>query len=266
MFKTRLLSLLLIAFILISPTAVFGQASLQNIDKSQLSDGIISINYEPTRPVKTKVMISKGDIKYTYNLDSNNTLPLQSGDGEYEVSIWENVKGNTYRLSLKEKIVLKSLNKNRVFTQSVQNINWNEDMDSVKKAKELTQDARTDKEKVIAVYNYIVENVKYDYNKAKTLKTDYLPSIDSTMKMLKGICYDYSSLFASMMRSLGIPTKLVMGYKNDIQTYHAWNQVYLETTNKWVIIDTTYDSIMVQNNIPVLIFKKEKEYLTEKEY
>ncbi len=47
-----------------------------------------------------------------------------------------------------------------------------------------------------------------------------------------------------MLRSIDIPTKLVMGYKNDIEKYHAWNEVYLD--GKWINLDTTYDSAYVQ--------------------
>jgi len=32
----------------------------------------------------------------------------------------------------------------------------------------------------------------------------------------------------------------MMGYKNDIEVYHAWNQIYLSDKDEWVNIDTTY--------------------------
>ncbi|MGN7382731.1 transglutaminase-like domain-containing protein [Paenibacillus sp. SAFN-117] len=54
------------------------------------------------------------------------------------------------------------------------------------------------------------------------------------------MCYGYSSLFAAMLRSVGIPAKLVMGHSQYVTEYHAWNEVYLN--NEWVTIDTTIDS------------------------
>ena len=35
-----------------------------------------------------------------------------------------------------------------------------------------------------------------------------------------------SAMAAAMLRSQGVPTKLVIGYAD--QTYHAWNEVYLD--------------------------------------
>ena len=51
-----------------------------------------------------------------------------------------------------------------------------------------------------------------------------------------------------MLRSVGVPTKLVMGRKNDIKEYHAWNQVYLADNNEWINIDTTYDAGLKKMN------------------
>ncbi len=249
---------------LLSSTVAF--ASTSTIDKSQLDSGLVSINYTPKKDVVTKIMISKGNIKYTYDLKSNNNLPLQLGDGKYIVSILENVEGNTYRQVEKEEINLKLSNSNEVFLQSIQIINWNENMESIKKAKELTKNAKNDNEKVVAIYNHIVNNINYDYDKAKNVKTGYIPSIDNTLKELKGICYDYSALFAAMLRSVDVPAKLVMGTKNDIDSYHAWNQVYLKDTNEWVTIDTTYDARMKKGNVASTMIKDEKEYSIEKQY
>ena len=51
------------------------------------------------------------------------------------------------------------------------------------------------------------------------------------MKTGKGICFDYASLMAALLRSQGIPTKLVVGYSGD--AYHAWISVYLDEIG-WV--------------------------------
>ena len=51
------------------------------------------------------------------------------------------------------------------------------------------------------------------------------------MASKKGICFDYASLMAAMLRSQGIPTKLEVGYSG--QAYHAWISVYLQETG-WV--------------------------------
>ena len=47
----------------------------------------------------------------------------------------------------------------------------------------------------------------------------------------KGICFDYAALMTAMLRSQGIPSKLVVGYAGT--TYHAWISVWTEE-NGWV--------------------------------
>ena len=91
-----------------------------------------------------------------------------------------------------------------------------------------------------------------------------MPNIEQTLKSKSGICYDYAALMAGMLRSLNIPTKLVKGYKNDLNNYHAWNEVLIE--DKWVIIDTTYDAAFVKANREVDMIKSLNEYNKIREY
>lgn len=264
MLKRNLVLFLLTISILLSSTIVF--ASSSNIDKSQLENGLVNITYMPKKDVAVKVIITKGHIKYTYDLKENNSYPLQLGDGKYTVSILENVEGNRYAQLEKEEINLKLSDPNKVFLQSNQIVNWNENMEAIKKAKELTKNVKSDKEKVIEIYKFVINSIDYDNDKAVKVQSGYIPSIDGTLTDLKGICYDYSALFAAMLRSLDIPTKLIMGRKNDIDGYHAWNQVYLKDSNEWVTIDTTYDAALKKGNAVNSMIKEEKEYNIEKQY
>lgn len=264
MLKKPAISLLALMFLLLFTPAAYGKGI--NIDKSKLDSGIIGINYHAAKSVATKVLISKDNVEYYYNLKSSDKFPLQLGDGEYKVFVLENVAGNQYKVVGNEVVSLKLSNPNDVFLQSNQIINWHENMDAIRKAKELTVQTQSDQEKVAAIYNYIVNNVKYDYVKANNIDAGYLPSIDGIFKTSQGICYDYAALFAAMARSAGVPTKLLMGRKNDIAGYHAWNQVYLKSANKWVTIDITYDSVYVQKGLGIAMIKDASEYSIEQQY
>ena len=46
-----------------------------------------------------------------------------------------------------------------------------------------------------------------------------------------GICFDYAALMAAMLRSQGVPVKLVVGYTGNV--YHAWLNVWSEKDG-WV--------------------------------
>lgn len=237
-----------------------------NIDTSKASQGVVSVSYDAPDNEKIKVIVSKGSEKYTYDLKSKGQFPLQMGNGEYTISVFKNITGNQYESVKTEKVNYQATNTNLVFLQSINLINWDNNMKAIQKAEELTKDAKTDKEKATLIYQYVTKNIQYDNQKASSVATGYIPTIDSTLQTSTGICYDYSALYAGMLRSVGIPTKMLMGYKSDMQEYHAWNEVYLKETNQWVVIDTTYDSASVQAGIPTQMIKNSSEYKIEKEY
>lgn len=257
--------ILVISFIM--PSNIKAEAS-SIIDKNLLDQGIITINYKPKSGETSKVQIVKGNASYVYSINkSNNRFPLSLGDGKYTINVVRLVSGNSYSVIQQEVVELKLEKDEFPFLQSIQLVNWNKKMDTVKKAKELTKKAKTDLEKVSAVYSYIVKNIEYDYAKAKNVKADYIPEVDNVLDNETGICYDYASLFAAMLRSVGVPTKLVMGYnKSDSKTYHAWNQVYLADEDKWITIDTTYDASSNSKIKTVNMLKDANQYLASKFY
>ena len=260
--RNRIFIMLLIV-LLLSSTIVNGQSTY--IDKSKINKGVIQVNYKDRNKIGA-VRITKGNINYDYFLTGNNYFPLQSGNGEYTISVLENIDGKRFKQISKETVNVKLENVNEVYLQSIQMINWNNKMNATKKAKELTKSAKNDREKIISIYEYIVNSISYDKLKASKIKSNYIPNVDETIRLQKGICYDYSSLFAAMLRSVDIHTKLVMGYKNDIREYHAWNQVYLEEENIWITIDTTYDAGLKNSKIVNNMIKSEKDYKIEKVY
>ena len=65
----------------------------------------------------------------------------------------------------------------------------------------------------------MISKYKYDRKLAKTVKNDYLPNLDQIYKKKKGICFDYAAVMTAMLRSQGVPTKLVIGYTGN--AYHA---------------------------------------------
>lgn len=247
-----------------SSIAVQAVGSAMDIDN--IKNGIVSISYKSPTNATTAVRIEKSGEKKDHILEDKANFPLQFGEGEYTITLLEGAGGNKFRIIESQKIKFQSENKNNIYLQTMEMINWNKDMNSIKKAKEITKNSKTDKEKITKIYDYIVENIVYDNNKAKTVQPGYLSSIDLTLKEGQGICYDYSALLAGMARSLNIPTKLVEGRKNDIKEYHAWNQVYLKETDEWIVIDTTYDAGLKKGNATTEMIKDSKEYKVEKQY
>ncbi|MDF9844734.1 MULTISPECIES: transglutaminase-like domain-containing protein [unclassified Paenibacillus] len=266
-FYFMLLTLFVVVTSVQTSTASAATADSSWLNTSKLDQGVVAVSYDVPADKRIKVMITKDGNSYTYNLyasQSTESFPLQQGNGTYKVSVLENTTGNKYKVVSSEDVELKLSNANAVYLSSVQNVKWTSSDKAVLKAKQLTQGLTTDEAKVKAIYNYIVANVKYDNALAANVTPDYIPNNDNTLLSKKGICYDYASLFATMLRSEGIPTKLVMGNTSYVSTYHAWNEVLLN--GKWVTIDTTVDAGLAKNNKDVGLTKVASKYSAAKFY
>ncbi|MFC4599142.1 transglutaminase-like domain-containing protein [Cohnella hongkongensis] len=269
----RYARLLLSALVLFAaiPAVAYGSAGANKatLDTSQLDKGTIGIRLAYKPSVNTKAKISKGSASYIYTLTpeakgQTTWLPLQMGNGQYEVAVLENVSGTKYRVLSSEKIDVAVARTTDVYLNSTQNIGWKDAEEALAKAKELTRNATTDEEKAKAVYEYIVQNVSYDKELARKVTADYLPDIDETLASGQAICYGYATLYAAMLRSAGIPTKLAMGTSTHVAEYHAWNEVYLN--GKWVVVDTTVDAGLGKNKKNAAFAKKGSDYTAIKYY
>ena len=205
------------------------------VDTSCVNQGYIGVSAKSDKALK--VQVSFGQVNYNYNVLGNGNpcfFPLQSGSGSYRFRVLENVSGNRYReiYSVTSNVVLQD--DLQPFLHSSTYINFNKDSECVKKAAELTAGAASQLAAVEAIFDYIRKNISYDYEKAKVVQAGYLPTPDETLKTGKGICFDYAALAASMLRSQGIPTKMIFGYVSGT-LYHAWNMFYTPETG-WVTV------------------------------
>ena len=123
------------------------------------------------------------------------------------------------------------------YLKSTSEIAFPEGGSVAEKAASLCKDKKSDKQKALAIYNYIAANFTYDTGFADAVRagriTVYTPDTASILSNKKGVCYDFSALFAAMCRSQGIPAKLCKGYSTRVGGYHAWNAVYLAEDDAW---------------------------------
>lgn len=123
---------------------------------------------------------------------------------------------------------------------------WTDEL--VALADEICKDAETDEEKVQAIYHWITENIRYDYEAEMVYQN---VDISRTVETKKGICFDFATLFAALCRSQGIPCFILDGYSRDNSSYrHTWNRVYYD--NRYWNLDVTYDAIQIQENKDIL--------------
>ena len=211
--------------------------------------GTVRINVVEKVAKRVKVTVEKGDKKYNYDLSGEGKAefyPMQWGNGEYTVKVLIQASDPTkYSVALTGKFTLALKDEKAPYMNPSQFINYTKDTAVVKKAADLVKKGNTQIEKVEEMYKFVIQNLTYDTKKASTVQSGYVPDVDKVVSSGMGICFDYAAVFAAMLRSQGVPAKLVMGYVKDPNAkdpvYHAWNEVYLADKGWFKINEMKFD-------------------------
>ncbi|MCK5812381.1 MAG: transglutaminase domain-containing protein [Clostridiales bacterium] len=261
-----LISILIIFIVVLIP--VKASAADYTINTDNISNGVIDVAYNSTLNTVYYLKIVKGDQSIWYTLIKGTTdqFSLTFGNGTYTLKILETTEAGKARTVKSIEVNVYIENSTDIYLNSVQNVEWNNNMDSIDYSNSIIYETVESLIQKVKVYELIIFNYSYDYNKFDNVKASfYLPVIDDTFHSQMGICYDYSSLLAGMLRSQGVPTKLVKGYASfSPDVYHAWNEIYIN--GKWYVIDTTYDAYYVKRGTKVTMFKNPNNYNKVYEY
>ena len=224
------------AYAALVPTAsgdtCYGDDS-SSIDASNISEGYVMVRYTGnSEKAKLQMTVPDGTV-YTYTIKGSdyNTFPLTGGNGSYTLNVYEWVVDNSYALALSQDIEVSFSDEFKPFLYPNQYVWFTEDSEVVALGRELSNQSSDDLNYVQNSYYYVIQNISYDNDKAENTPTDYVPDVDAVLDEKKGICFDYASLMAALLRSQSIPTKLEVGYSGE--AYHAWISVYL-TESGWV--------------------------------
>lgn len=211
-----------------------------------------------TNQQRLKFLVTSGQATYSYDLPQDGTAiicPLTLGDGAYQFRVMQNTSGDNY-VELLSATVPVALNSERApFTMPNAYCNYTDTSACVKKARELTKDAQNQGDAVKDICQWMVDNVSCDYDKTSNLKqaTGYVPNPDKTLTSKKGICFDYASLGAAMLRSVGIPTKYATAYATaympsssmvpDSQPPWKARVLFQNTPSRWCILARHPDAL-----------------------
>lgn len=194
------------------------------VDCSNMSEGYIMVKGKKSSK-RLKIQIATAGAKLNYDLNSNGeyeVFPLQFGSGKYQVSLFENVSGKKYSKEGSVKLSVKMENELSCFLYPNQYVNYDENTACVKYAGELCKGMTDQADIFAAVTNYVKGGTfVYDYIKSVTVKPGQLPQIDECWETRMGICQDLSAMTCAMLRSQGIPARLMIGTVG-ANTYHAW--------------------------------------------
>ncbi len=217
-----------------SPGTQIAKAANGSVDYSNTRHGYISACYTGDKG-KCKLRIEANGDTYDHDLDPNGKTeyyPLSMGSGTYRVSLFERIEGSSYSVVLRQEFQADIENSLSPFMYPNRYVNYSKGAASTYKAAEVCAGKTGTIEKIGAIFVWVTDNVAYDYDLATTVKSGYVPDPDATIAKKKGICFDYASLMAAMLRSQGIPSRLVIGYASP-DIYHAWNEVYTKETG-WI--------------------------------
>lgn len=207
------------------------------IDLSSASSGVIFVQGDSDKRLKFQIILD--DTTYTYDLPNDGTttaFPVNMGSGNYKLRAMGNISGDKYAELWSQEAEIKLLDEFQPFLRPSQMVDYSPNSVCVQKAKELVVGCSDDLEVAGAVYNFLVENISYDYEKAQNVQSGYLPNPDQTLADKKGICFDYAALAAAMLRSQGIPCQLITGYVSPDDVYHAWNRIYIKNQG-WISVE-----------------------------
>ncbi len=216
----------------IPKTEASGKAVKKNdkavIDYSNTSDGYVMVKYTADTSARLKAQVKGPKTTYTYNIDAGEwaVFPLSEGDGSYTVAVFSNVSGTKYASVISTKVSVKLKDEFTAFLYPNQYVDYASAENTIAKAEELVGELTDNLDKVAAVYDYVVDSLTYDKEKAASVKSGYLPVLDEVLEEKTGICFDYAALMAGMLRSQGVPCQLVVGYAGE--AYHAWINVWCE--------------------------------------
>ena len=249
-----------------------------SLDVSNTSEGYVMLNYNGSNPKVKFQITTPEDVTYTYQVTGYGdyqVYPLSGGSGNYSFTVYEvaSEEENLYAVAMAQEESVSITDELRLFLYPNYYVDFNASSACVKKGEELAEGCDTDLDVVSSVYNYVIKNIEYDYDKAETVQSGYAPYPDDTLASGTGICFDYASLMSSMLRSQEIPTRLEVGYVGDL--YHAWISCYVDDAgwvddiivfdgNSWTMMDPTMAA--GSGSKEVLRLQKESGYITKYMY
>ena len=185
------------------------------------------------------IILTNGDRSYNYRLkpDINAIVPFNMGNGEYTLGVYLFIEELWMALLWSIDLHVELSSEQAPYLNPSLIVNWTNDMALAKTAKTLAA-GNDQKTTALEVCRYISQHFLYDES-LEDMPLGYIPSLDKIFDEGRGICYDFAALYTAMCRSVGIPTKLVIGYSLYLgPVYHAWCLVWID--EQWLVADPTY--------------------------
>ena len=192
------------------------------VDANGASNGYFFAAVSGSTSHRLKLRVVKDGTTLTYDLNTNaafELFPLQLGDGYYEIVLYENVSGKKYSQEGSVGLYVTLSRPDAAFLVPSQYLNYTQASECIAMADKLCA-GKSEKEAFDAICKFMKTSFVYDFIKAINIKAGQLPDIDGSYAKKMGVCQDLSAIMVAMLRTQGIPSRLIIGYADS--QYHAW--------------------------------------------
>lgn len=201
-----------------------------------VEDGVVHTCYNSDKKLRFKFLKDGEEVVLRMESGKNYRYTFPMGLGGYELRVYENTHDSYYRIVMRELYTLDETEWSQSLVSSSSYFDMVPGIGTI--VNSIWDDSKSDFDNVHAVFEWICSNISYDYNKMEdVLSTGYLPDLKTCLYNKKGICLDYASLFATMLRYKSVPCNVVVGYYNEA-TCHAWSRFFYN--GEWFDVDTTF--------------------------
>lgn len=224
------------------------------IDTGTANEGYVSARTVPGTDAKLLVEHAGGSFSCDIGKDGVCVAPMSMGNGRYTVSVMRHSHGSGYLRTATAEVDVSLASEDAPWKVPNAMCDYAEDGACEREAAEAVErchgDGRlTQSKAAYAIITQAAEAFDYDYAKADACRgtSGYVPDPDATAGSHSGICIDAASMTCAMLRSQGIPARIVTG-RHDGEA-HAWVEVRTEggadaprfclRPGEWTPIDVT---------------------------
>jgi len=251
--------------------------------ESKVENNYFLLSFDKEEMVNYGVSVTLGQyqvyqFKISTNLENNNDSPTTwkiaiPPDTGYQTIYYQKIEpfpidvksdndGNwfaLYQLQAKEKLNIEIEGLAKIFPEPQKNkkakISPNQLLSPTQfwasedaKIKELANKLQTPEK----IYQYVVENLDYDYQKAKNEAFERSGSLFALENPKKATCAEFTDLFIALCRAAGIPAREIVGYAKtenltstssaNLKILHSWPEYFDSKEEIWKAVDPTWEN------------------------
>lgn len=214
------------------------------IDTAHGGEGYVAVTAKSERGIKLRIISGRGT-EIVYNVPRTGEpafYPLSDGSGSYTIRLMRKLSDDpddpNYERVMEKSCEAALFDEFQPFLRPSTYVWFTGYSNCVNEAAALCAGESDDDGKIGKIKNFVIEQLRYDETLAEDEEQGFIRDPDAILARGTGICLDYAVLTAAMLRSQGIPAKVVYGRVSGVDSIHAWNMVY-SSSRGWFRVDTT---------------------------